>query len=412
MTFYVKKSLAHGPIRFGVSPRATADEIDETPSLSTGPGGEFLRRRTHGYFFADVRAIGAPEMPKPSSIRNTPFWASLAPEDAKGWGLIAMMAFGFLLILLGLMTVVRLGPQGWIPVVLGAVLIGTPIGITAQKRRAILAVEEKDRAEVEERDRRHREAMGAYATALEALRKDPSEANMTAATRERQGLELSYKHWRPLAKRSVLHIGFNALAERGSAGAAEVSKLMDRVAYAVGLDKADTRDAKLDLYQVAVWHLLADDRLGSAQGAELEKLRSAFNITQADLEGDEDAVRAFDRLRGISRETLPRVECPGLQLQFREYCIHSNKGTLLGRKGNEEVEVFLTNKRVVVKGKRQLDIPLMRIDDVEVDTDNHVLTLQVARPDPPVQLQVEQQIYTASLIDLATTIDERPRSFA
>ncbi|HET7712146.1 MAG TPA: hypothetical protein VFL80_09485, partial [Thermoanaerobaculia bacterium] len=139
MTFYVKKSLAHGPIRFGVSPRALAEEIDSDPSLSTGAGGEFLRRRTHGFFFADIRSIGAPELPRPSSISQTPFWMSLAPEDARGWGLIGMMAFGGLLILLGLMTLVRLGPQGWIPVLFGLALAGTPVFIVAQKRRAIRA---------------------------------------------------------------------------------------------------------------------------------------------------------------------------------------------------------------------------------------------------------------------------------
>lgn len=411
MTFYVKKSLAHGPIRFGVSPRALAEEIDSDPSLSTGAGGEFLRRRTHGFFFADIRSIGAPEFPRSSSISQTPFWASLAPEDAKGWGLIAMMAFGGLLILLGLMTIVRLGPQGWIPVIFGLALAGTPIGIVAQKRRAIRAVEDHDRAEREERDRRHRESMGAYATALENLRKDPTEANMATATREREKLELSYKHWRPLAKASVLHIGFNALADHGPQSAAEVSKLMDRVAYAVGLDKSDTRDAKVDLYQAIVWHLLADDRLGPTQQKELEHLRGAFGITPADLEGDEDAVQAFERLRGVTRETLPRTEC-SIPLGFREYCIHTIKGNVLGKHGQQEAEIFLTNKRLVVHGHKPVDVPLSRIDDVEVDTDKQILTVQVARPDPPLLLQVDQQIFTASLIDMATTIDERPRSFA
>lgn len=411
MTFYVKKSLAHGPIRFGVSPRALAEEIDSDPSLSTGAGGEFLRRRTHGFFFADIRSIGAPELPRPSSISQTPFWMSLAPEDARGWGLIGMMAFGGLLILLGLMTLVRLGPQGWIPVLFGMALAGTPVFIVAQKRRAIRAVEDHDRAEREERDRRHREAMGAYATALENLRKEPTEANMAAATRERERLELSYKHWRPLAKASVLHIGFNALADHGPQSAGEVSKLMDRVAYAVGLDKSDTRDAKVDLYQAIVWHLLADDRLGPTQQKELEHLRGAFGITPADLEGDEDAVQAFERLRGVTRETLPRIEC-SIPLGFREYCIHTIKGNVLGKHAQQDAEIFLTNKRLVVHGHKPVEVLLTRIDDVEVDTDKQILTVEVARPDPPLQLQVDQQIFTASLIDMATTIDERPRSFA
>ena len=66
----------------------------------------------------------------------------------------------------------------------------------------------------------------------------------------------------------------------------------------------------------------------------------------------------------------------------------------------------------MIQGRKTLEVPLQRIDDVEVDTDQRILTVQVAKPDPPIQLQLDQQIYTAALIDLATKIDERPRSFA
>ncbi len=48
MTFFVRKRLALGPIRFGVTPRVTADEIDDGPSFSTGANGEFVRRRGKG----------------------------------------------------------------------------------------------------------------------------------------------------------------------------------------------------------------------------------------------------------------------------------------------------------------------------------------------------------------------------
>ena len=44
MTFFVEKTLALGPIRFGVSPRQAADKIDQDDSLSTGASGEFVRQ--------------------------------------------------------------------------------------------------------------------------------------------------------------------------------------------------------------------------------------------------------------------------------------------------------------------------------------------------------------------------------
>src|SRR5688500_2805288 len=167
VTFYVKKSLPHGPIRFGVSPRQPIEEIDSDEGLSTGSAGEFLRRSTHGYFFADSRPIGAPEMPKPSSLASMPFWAALKPEDARGWAFIGMMGFGAFLILWGVLVLLTLGAQGAILVILGAALLAVPIVIVAQKRRKIRVEEERVRAEFEERDRRNRESMTSYATALE-----------------------------------------------------------------------------------------------------------------------------------------------------------------------------------------------------------------------------------------------------
>lgn len=411
MTFYVKKALAHGPIRFGVSPRHPLDEIDDDPALSTGPEGDFLRRRTHGFFFADTSAIGAPDIPRPSSIASTSFWSSMAPRDARGWGMVGMMALGALLILWGLLVLARLGPQGMIPIVLGLILVVIPVVITAQKRRAIRSQEEKDRAEREERDRHSREVMASYASALERLREDPNEATMNAAMREREKLELSYKHWRPLAKRSTLHIGFGALARFGPSGAREISQLIDRAGSAVGLDKADARDVKVDLFQVALWHLLADDRLGAVQAREIEALRQGLGITDEHLQYDQAAVAEFDSLRGITRDNLPKEEC-GVPLQFREHCIHTTTGRITERKGTRDGKIILTNKRLIVDSRRRAEVPLSRIDDVEMDADTHLLRVVVARPDPVIELQVEHPIYTAALIDIATTIDERPRGFS
>jgi hypothetical protein len=234
---------------------------------------------------------------------------------------------------------------------------------------------------------------------------------MKAATREREQLELSYKHWRPVAKRTVLHLGFDALGRLGANKADEVSKFMDRAGQAVGLDKPDTVDVKLDLYQTVVWHLLADDRVGPVQIAELESLRRGFAFSEESTSDEHFAIEQFDRLRGVTRDNLPKQEC-ALPLQFREHCIHTTRGQIHGTKSADDCVVYLTNKRLVIDTRKKRDIPLARIDDVDVDVNANVLTVQVAKPDAPLRLTVEQPLYTAALIDLATTLDERPRSFA
>jgi len=253
----------------------------------------------------------------------------------------------------------------------------------------------------------------AYVSALGRLRADPSDENLEAAARERQALELPYEIWSRLAKRTVLDIGFEALARLTPAGAKQVSVLMSRAAEAVGLTSADELEVKLDLHRALVWHLLAADRHGDAQAQQLETFRHGFDILDRDVPAEVQAVEEFRMLRGLDRSNLPRKQCD-IRLGFREYCIHSTRGTVLNEKHAPRGtgSLLVTNKRVLVDAKKPIDIPLMQIDDVEVDLDNNLLTIRPARPAKPLLVQVEQPIYTAAVIELATAIDERPKGFA
>ena len=112
MTFFIEKSLATGPIRFGVGPRRELSAIESEAGLSTGPAGEFLRRRG-GFFSADSRSAGAPILPTAPSITRVPFWESLKPDGTRrGWIFVALFALGLLFVLLGFAVVARKGPQG------------------------------------------------------------------------------------------------------------------------------------------------------------------------------------------------------------------------------------------------------------------------------------------------------------
>jgi hypothetical protein len=429
VTFYVSKSLALGPIRFGVAPRQEFDRVDDDPTLSTGALGEFLRKRTTGFYFADTKRIGAPQVPVTRSVNSTSLLSTLKPDGtARGWGFLAMMLFGCVLIFGGI-AVLR-NPEkinkaaGWVEIILGLAMIATPIVVNWKKRQAMLAQEEKERAEREERERRHREMLAAYTAALEAMRKDPSEANLALVARERAALDLPYDIWAPLARHSVLVIGFQALHRVGPARAREVHELMTHAASAAGLNAADETAVKLDLYRALVWHLLADDREGATQLEQLTRFRKGFDIWDRDVPLESKAVEEFNRLRGITAKSLPRQQCPR-KLGFHEYCILSTRGVMMknereSRKSKatrwvprETVSIYVTNKRVLFDaGRKSNVIELPKIDDVEVDMDSNVLTITTGGGVKPVTLQVDDPIYTAALIDIATSIDERPKGFA
>ncbi|HEX6160942.1 MAG TPA: hypothetical protein VF111_12300 [Thermoanaerobaculia bacterium] len=426
MTFYVRKTLAPGPIRFGVSPRSPITAIDPEPVLSTGGSGEFLRRRLRGFYFADTRDPGALVVPDMPSISSTPFWTSVFDGTTRGWLFVGMMVFGVLLILLGLAVISNTDNNGIgiFEIILGLILIGVPIGITAQGRRQIKVREDQERAAREAEHQGHQEILSAYSAALEKVRNDPSEANLATVGRERDRIDLPYRIWSPVARSTVLHIGFQALEKYGPAGARQVNDIMSRAAHSTGLNPADELRVKLDLYRVAVWHLLADDRFGPAQVEQLHALRDGLEIDENDVPVEMKAISEFDGLRGINHKNLPKAEC-SVPLGFHEYCIHSTRGHVL-RPVREKVEgipttklvpseqcqIVVTNKRIILDAKKRQEIGVPKIDDVEVDVDPNILTIRPARGMKSVTIQVEDPIVTAALIDVATMLDERPRGFS
>src|ERR1043165_342386 len=188
MTFFVRKRLALGPIRFGVTPRRLVDAIDDDPELSTGPGGEFVRRnrKSQGFFFGDTTRFDAPSLPVAKSVSSTPFWSSLKTE----WWHLPLIAVGALFVLLGFAVIARKGAQGWVEVILGLIMIGVPIALTAQQRKVLREKEERERAEREATEKRNRELLAAYTGALERVRRERSPEALEALAGEREARTL------------------------------------------------------------------------------------------------------------------------------------------------------------------------------------------------------------------------------
>jgi hypothetical protein len=400
MTFYVEKKLALGSISFGVSHNRSGG-VDADTTLSTGAEGEFIRQRSEGFFFGGQDRFAGPTLPTTKSISSTPFWSSLKPDGTRrGYGFLALLVFGAIFVLLGFAVVASKGPQGWVEIILGAIMIGVPIALTAQKRKQIREQEELDRAEREALEKRNREMLAAYIAALERARSERSDEAFAQLERERQALTLPYQIWGALARRTVLLIGFDELAKRGPAASNELATLMDRFSRAAGLTGDDQAGVKVDLYCTILWHLLADDRLGPALQQQLALIRKGLGIS--DDEG-KSTTQQFQRVQGLSAQTPPRVKC-STQLAFQEYCIYetpTDRGTL-----------HVTNKRLILEGKKRLEMPVTHAFDVVVNADESVIIAKTDNPKKPLRLRVEQAVYTAAMLDLAASLDERPRGFA
>jgi hypothetical protein len=148
-----------------------------------------------------------------------------------------------------------------------------------------------------------------------------------------------------------------------------------------------------------VWHLLADHRLGPAQAQQVAKLRDGLGIS------DEAAstIQQFQRVQGLSAQTPPRTRC-STKLAYQEYCIHETS--------TDQGMLHITNKRVILEGKKRFEMPLTHAFDVVVNADENSVTVKTDNPKKPLRLRVEQPMYTAAMLDLAASIDERPKGFA
>jgi len=402
MTYYVEKQLAFGPIRFGVSTRQALDAIGDDPALSTGPNGEFVRRRGDGFFFGDTERVVGPSIPVKPSISQTPFWSSLKPDGTpRGWLFLALMAFGALIILLGLGVLAKKGPQGWFEIIFGAVCIALPILMTANQRRQIREREERERTEHEAAEKKNQELLSWYTKALDHLLVDRRPEALIALRGERESLDLAYEIWAPAARRVLLRIAFEELSRRGVAESAAISKLLSDAGDAAGLTPEHIHSVKREFYSTVVWHLLADDRLGTAQEAEIRTLREGLALSDEDVEGEASAIEQFRTLRAVSGG-LPRAECP-IPLAFQEYCIHQaplDTGML-----------FITNRRLIADERKRSEAAMPKVYEVVVDADDSSIIIKTDQK-KPLRLRTRNPIFTAGLIDMAATLDERPKGFA
>ena len=407
MSFTVQKSLGNSLFRFAVARRRELKSIDHNTEMSTGPSGEFIRHRPEIFYSADLRQIHVPEVPPPRTLSGTPFTATLLDPGRRTVNL-GLLGAGALFLLLGLLTLASKGRAGWVWIILALILLAIPVVTTALKRRSVIGAEQRKQKEREERDARNRELLAVYTTSLERLREDPSDEALAQVLAENEKLDLPYAVWADTAIGTVLYVGFSTLAKVGPERAAEVAALMDRSSDAAGLIAEDAKAVKHALYSTILWHFLADDRLGAEQLKIVRQVQQGFGIQPDEVPIDTSSESQFERLRGVDHRNAPRCESK-VPLNLNEWCMYSSPIRL---RDGTETNAYVTNKRCIVEGSKQLDIPVPKIDDITVDADHHFITLRASDLKRALEFTATDPIYLAAMLDLATRLDDRPKSFA
>lgn len=407
MSFTVQKNLGNSVFRFAVGRRREFKSIDHNTELSTGPTGEFVRHRPEIFYSADLRQIHKAEMPKPrASVGSTSFWTTLSEGGMKNY---AMLGVGALFLLLGLAVAASDRPAGavmfWI--ILGLAMLAIPLITTWNKRRSVRIAEERKSRERIERDQRNAEMLAAYTESLDQLREEPSDAALARVLAENEKLDLPYAVWADTAIGTVLHVGFSTLAKVGPARAAEVAQLMDRASDAAGLIAEDAKAVKQALYSTILWHFIADDRLGEEQLKVVRSIQQGFGLTPEELPIDTSSESQFERLRGVDHRNAPRCNTT-VSLGLNEYCLYNAPVRL----GDAEKNAIVTNKRFLIEGEKGLDVPVPKVDDIYVDADQHLVSMRAPDLKRPLEFRAGEPIYLAAMLDLATRLDDRPKSFA
>src|SRR5206468_11728198 len=103
-------------------------------------------------------------------------------------------------------------------------------------------------------------------------------------------------------------------------------------------------------------------------------------------------IQQFQRVQGLSAQTPPRAKC-STKLAFQEYCIYETP--------TEQGTLHVTNKRVILEGKKRFEMPVTRAFDVVVNADENMVTMKTDNPKKPLRLRVKHPVYAAAMLDLA-----------
>ncbi len=220
---------------------------------------------------------------------------------------------------------------------------------------------------------------------------------------------MPYSLWADVAIGTVLQVGFSTLARVGPERAADVAKLMDRSSEAAGLIAEDALAVKHALYSTILWQFLADDRLGNAQLQVVRSIQEGFAIKPEDVPNDTAAEAQFHRLRGIDHRNSPKCETTA-QLGLNEYCMYTAEIRPHG--GEATTTIVITNKRLLAEGGgKRTEIRVPTVDDILVDADANRVTIRASGLKTPLDFYAGEPIYLAAMTDLATRLDDRPKSF-
>ncbi len=180
-------------------------------------------------------------------------------------------------------------------------------------------------------------------------------------------------------------------AANGASGPHALARLAEMDGL-VGLDPAFRRRARLDAYSRAHVEAVSDHDLTEAEEQALDRVRTAFELSDEELADELTLLDRLRELRAIRDGDLPVVDAT-VELSSREVCHLEGEGRLLKRRLlrsfsrdgqrykvrgyviDKEGTIVVTSRRVALVHQGVTSFPIGKILDVEVDHDRQLLIL-------------------------------------
>lgn len=410
MAFHITKNLGPGTIRFKVASRRTTEDLANEPlTLSTGPAGEYIGSRG-GLYFAETHRNVDPvlEATREQNLSGSIFQAMSGKQ-------LAMMVGGVILLLIGIMAVINKGAPGVIWLILGIGLMVAPVAAIMKRRSDIRQQIERERANRTAEEQKRRDTIGNFMAKLERFEHEMTEENAEQLRREHSALAVPYELVADAVRETVVRIGFRLLPNLVKEGPEYVADAIDFATEATELAPSEIVEAKRQVFETALWHLLADDRFSLAHEELLEEFRRKLRLDPETIAIDIMAMRDFHALRGVTPKRLPSVEAP-VQLGYQEVCYHHTRGTLLaaprrlniniapGEKNDgegAECAVFITSKRLMITTDVSREVLLPRIYAVDLAADRNALIVTEGEQKQTYELSVSDPVYTGAILEMA-----------
>lgn len=412
MNITIRRTIGSTVLRFGVSFRRK-DSADDATLWSTGPNGELAARSSAPLFYTEQ-----------SRSDDTRHDLSSGPEGRRWLGssfslpVLAGLAAGGFLMLIGVLVLIRKGGiAGPIEILLGAAIAAAPFLVSAKRRREERAAAERERQARAEEEARRRALIRESYRELENLPPDPDPVILERVRERREARETPYELIAPLARDVILRAAFHKASQ--SEPPLQIARTLDELAHAIGLTDEDRHELKTQLYQRLLWHLLADGRASEEHAARLEELRHTLGVSESDVEIDRRAFEQFHTAQHLDPNQLPESHCER-SLQYQEKCLLTTPtavlegrslATRLRRQAATDGEgtLMVTSKRIVLE-PRGLSLPFARIQNLELDADEAVLTIHRMDKRRPVRVRLGEPIHVAGLIQIAASLPRKPAS--